>query len=589
MKSFVAGGLRDLSISRTTFDWGVPVPDDPDHVMYVWLDALTNYLSAVGYPDTQGDDYKTFWPGDHMVGKDILRFHAVYWPAFLMAAGIEPPNLVYAHGWWTNEGQKISKSLGNVIDPYEIVETYGLDQVRYFLLREVPFGNDGDFSQRAMVGRTNADLANDFGNLAQRVLSMIAKNCDGKLPEPGDFTEADERLLEACGTLLTHMRVDFHDHRFHVALTRHADLVTAANRYVDDQAPWALRKTDPARMATVLYVLAETIRTLAMLAHPVMPDACDRMLEQLAVGPGLVELRRPGRRGPHDAGHGTAQAGSGVRQVRRNGGGRGRGVMLVDSHCHLDYLAGDGDLDAVIGAPPGLRASVICRPSVPGSTSSMPSRQLPPPTTTSAARSGSIPTTSPTTGCPRPWSAWPRWPKRPTSSASARPASISITSTARGDAQAASFRTHIRAARETGLPLIVHTRDADAATIGILREEAEQGAYPGLIHCFSASAELAQAALDLGLFISLSGIVTLKNAGAVRAVARAVPPERLLIETDAPYLAPVPTRGRRNEPAFVAHTAAFLAELLDSDTTTLAARTSENFFRFFAKARRPDA
>ena len=215
------------------------MPDDPDHVMYVWLDALTNYLSAVGYPDTQGDDYKTFWPGDHMVGKDILRFHAVYWPAFLMAAGIEPPNLVYAHGWWTNEGQKISKSLGNVIDPYEIVETYGLDQVRYFLLREVPFGNDGDFSQRAIVGRTNADLANDFGNLAKRVLSMIAKNCDGKLPEPGDFTEADERLLEACGTLLTHMRVDFHDHRFHVALTHHADLVTAANRYVDDQAPWA--------------------------------------------------------------------------------------------------------------------------------------------------------------------------------------------------------------------------------------------------------------------------------------------------------------------------------------------------------------
>ena len=286
VKSFVEGGLRDLSISRTTFDWGVPVPDDPDHVMYVWLDALTNYLSALGYPDTETDDYKTFWPGDHMVGKDIVRFHAVYWPAFLMAAGIEPPNLVYAHGWWTNEGQKISKSLGNVIDPYEIVGTYGLDQVRYFLLREVPFGNDGDFSHRAMVGRMNADLANDFGNLAQRVLSMIAKNCAGAVPEPGAFTDADTAVLDGCDGLAQAMRVHFAAHQFHLALSRHAELVTAANRYVDDQAPWALRKTEPARMATVLYVLAETIRNLAMLAHPVMPDACDLMLEQLAVAPG---------------------------------------------------------------------------------------------------------------------------------------------------------------------------------------------------------------------------------------------------------------------------------------------------------------
>lgn len=188
--SFVKGGLNDLSVSRTTFKWGVPVPGDEDHIMYVWLDALTNYITAAGYPETDSADFQKFWPADlHMVGKDILRFHAVYWPAFLMAAGIELPKRVYAHGWWTNEGEKISKSLGNVIDPTELANRYGLDQVRYFMLREVPFGNDGDFSHTAMVNRMNGELANDFGNLAQRVLSMTAKNCDGIVPTPGALEE----------------------------------------------------------------------------------------------------------------------------------------------------------------------------------------------------------------------------------------------------------------------------------------------------------------------------------------------------------------------------------------------------------------
>ena len=177
--SFVKSGLRDLSVSRTSFKWGVPVPGDPEHIMYVWIDALTNYITAAGYPDEDGESFKRWWPAIHMMGKDILRFHAVYWPAFLMAAGIEVPRRIFAHGWWTREGQKISKSLGNVIVPSDIVAQYGLDQVRYALLREVNFGNDGDFSHRGVVQRTNHDLANEYGNLAQRVLSMIAKNCDG--------------------------------------------------------------------------------------------------------------------------------------------------------------------------------------------------------------------------------------------------------------------------------------------------------------------------------------------------------------------------------------------------------------------------
>ncbi len=281
--SFVKGGLQDLSVSRTSFKWGVPVPDDPAHIMYVWLDALTNYITAVGYPETSGE-YARYWPADlHMVGKDILRFHAVYWPAFLMAAGLEPPRRVFAHGWWTNEGQKISKSLGNVIDPIKLVEHYGLDQVRYFLLREVPFGNDGDFSHRAMINRMNGELANDFGNLAQRSLSMINKNNDAQVPAPGQFSAEDTELLAAAAGLLPKLREAIDRQMFHEGLEAVWQVVRAANGYVDRQAPWALKKTDPARMRTVLYVLADTVRQLALLLQPVMPGSTARLLDQLAV------------------------------------------------------------------------------------------------------------------------------------------------------------------------------------------------------------------------------------------------------------------------------------------------------------------
>lgn len=284
--SFVKGGLRDLSVSRTTFNWGVPVPGDDEHIMYVWLDALTNYITGVGYPETESGEYATYWPADlHMVGKDILRFHAVYWPAFLMAAGLEAPRRVYAHGWWTNEGEKISKSLGNVIDPHDLVAKYGLDQVRYFLLREVPFGNDGDFSHQAMVNRMNGELANDLGNLAQRVLSMVNKNCDGAVPFHGDFTADDTSLMESARKLLEEIRVSLDKQSFHEALETIWSVIRAANGYVDAQAPWQLKKEDPARMATVLYVLSESIRRLAIVLQPFMPDTLSRMLDQLAVSP----------------------------------------------------------------------------------------------------------------------------------------------------------------------------------------------------------------------------------------------------------------------------------------------------------------
>jgi methionyl-tRNA synthetase len=284
--SFVKSELRDLSVSRTRLSWGVPVPDAPGHVMYVWIDALTNYLTAVGYPDENSGPFKKFWPADvHMVGKDILRFHAVYWPAFLMAAGIAPPKRIFAHGWWTIEGEKMSKSLGNVISPHDMVERYGVDPARYFVLREVPFGNDGDFSHAQAILRINNDLANGLGNLAQRTLSQIQKNCEAKVPVFGAFTAEDTALLkQAQVEMLETVRTELDQQRFHKALEAIWNVVNAANGYIDAQAPWTLKKTDQARMATVLYVLAETIRCLALIVQPFVPESSAKMLDQLVVG-----------------------------------------------------------------------------------------------------------------------------------------------------------------------------------------------------------------------------------------------------------------------------------------------------------------
>jgi methionyl-tRNA synthetase len=284
--SFVKGGLHDLSISRTTFTWGIPVPGDETHIMYVWFDALINYITGVGYPDIESAAFKTFWPADlHMVGKDIIRFHGVYWPAFLEAGGVAPPKRVFAHGWWTVEGEKMSKSLGNVIPPEALVDKYGLDPLRYFMLRELPFGSDGDFSHRAMVNRINGDLANGLGNLAQRTLTLINRNCDARVPSPGALTAADEALLDAARALLSRLRADYAEQAFHRALEALWQVVAEADRYIDEQKPWALRKTDAARAGTVLYVLAEVVRHLATLMQPIVPDAAAKLLDQLAIPP----------------------------------------------------------------------------------------------------------------------------------------------------------------------------------------------------------------------------------------------------------------------------------------------------------------
>jgi methionyl-tRNA synthetase len=280
--SFVKSGLNDLSISRTTFDWGVPVPNEAGHVMYVWVDALTNYLTATEF--LTGGDKQSFWPADlHMIGKDIVRFHAIYWPAFLMSAKIPLPKKVFGHGFLFNKGEKMSKSLGNVVDPIEMAKHYGVDQMRYFFMREVSFGQDGSYSHELLVNRINADLANDLGNLAQRSLSMINKNCEAKVPRCGALSENDKAILAMTGELLEKSRLLLDDVALHRILEGIWAVVAEANRYFTAEAPWGLKKTDPERMETVLYVTAEILRQVAILAQPFIPEGAGKLLDLLNV------------------------------------------------------------------------------------------------------------------------------------------------------------------------------------------------------------------------------------------------------------------------------------------------------------------
>jgi methionyl-tRNA synthetase len=290
---FVEGGLKDLSISRTSFDWGVPVPGSDNHVMYVWLDALTNYITGLGYPDDT-ELWRRYWPANvHLIGKDVVRFHAVYWPAFLMSAGIALPKQVYGHGFLLSRGEKMSKSVGNVVDPMVLADRFGVDALRYFLLREVPFGQDGSYSAEAIVNRANAELANSFGNLAQRTLSMIYKNLEGILPAPGQAAD-DRNLLAVVDQAVTMEVPDAFDRMaFSVGIEAWLRAVFACNAYVDTQAPWALRKTDPDRMAAVLGTLVVAVRKLASAIAPIIPQSAERLLGSIEAGEGGASIAQP--------------------------------------------------------------------------------------------------------------------------------------------------------------------------------------------------------------------------------------------------------------------------------------------------------
>jgi methionyl-tRNA synthetase len=303
--SFVKAGLEDLSISRTTVQWGIKVPgltsdssrNRPEHVMYVWVDALTNYITAAGFPDEAAPRWR-YWPADvHIIGKDIVRFHAVYWPAFLMSAGIAPPRRVFAHGFLYNRGEKMSKSVGNVVDPFALVKGYGVDQVRYFFLREAAFGQDGSYSHEAIVNRINADLANDLGNLAQRSLSMIHKNCEARIPAPGVLSDADKAILAAADALYPKVRAAMDRQGIKAYLDAVWTVVADANRYFAGEEPWAKRKTDPARMGTILYVTAEVVRQVAILAAPVVPTAAAKLLDALGQGADVRTFKALGEGG----------------------------------------------------------------------------------------------------------------------------------------------------------------------------------------------------------------------------------------------------------------------------------------------------
>ena len=283
IKQIVKSGLKDLSISRTAFDWGVPVPDDPAHVMYVWMDALTSYLSVTGYPD-KTNPKADFWPPAlHVIGKDITRFHAIYWPAFLLAAGLPLPKRIFAHGFLTVQGKKMSKSSGNVVEPFALADYYGVDALRYFFLREVPFGRDGSFNDSAIVNRVNADLANDLGNLAQRCLAMIAKNCGGKMPQAGELQPADVAVLAAGDSILQKTEAAMENIALHHYVAAVMDIVSQANRYFAGAEPWVHKTDNPARMGTILYCAAEIVRQAAIALQPAIPEGAAKLLDQLGV------------------------------------------------------------------------------------------------------------------------------------------------------------------------------------------------------------------------------------------------------------------------------------------------------------------
>ena len=289
--SFVKSGLKDLSISRKSFSWGIKVPNDKKHVIYVWLDALTNYISALNYPDTQSSLFKNFWPADlHLIGKDILRFHAIYWPAFLLAADILPPKRVYGHGWILSGEEKMSKSKGNILDPIEIIKKYGLDQLRYYLVKEVSFGNDGNISTESIESCINSDLANNFGNLCQRVFSFIKNNCDNKVTKIKNISDSDKKLIEQTKNLTKELRNEMDKQNLNNYIKSVVNISFLTNKYINDEEPWKLKKNSLEKMNNILHIALEQIAKISILLNPIIPNKTSKVLDALNINNNLRNL-----------------------------------------------------------------------------------------------------------------------------------------------------------------------------------------------------------------------------------------------------------------------------------------------------------
>ena len=290
--SFVEKGLKDLSISRTSFSWGIPVPENNKHIIYVWLDALTNYLSALNFPDTNNVKFKSFWPADiHIIGKDILRFHAIYWPAFLFAANLPLPKKIFGHGWILSDDKKMSKSLGNILDPIEVIKNYGLDQLRYYLVKEVSLGNDGNISMSNLRNCINNDLANNYGNLCQRVFSFIKKNCNNKIPKADKFNNNDTKLIKNIKTNIPKLinLIDKQNLNEYVKMV--VNFSFEANKYFNDMEPWSLKDKDPKRMYTILYTIVEQIKNISILLNPIIPLSSKKVLDTINISDKDISIK----------------------------------------------------------------------------------------------------------------------------------------------------------------------------------------------------------------------------------------------------------------------------------------------------------
>ena len=496
---------------------------------------------------------------------------------------------MFSHGFLLNRGEKMSKSVGNVVDPFAMAAQYGVDQVRYFFMREVSFGQDGSYNHEAIVARINADLANDLGNLAQRSLSMIAKQLGGVLPEPGEFTDNDKAILAQADAMIEARRTAMATQQIHQWLNAVWAVVAEANRYFAGEAPWALAKTDPARQKTVLYVTAEVVRQIAILAQPVMPASSAKLLDSLGIPENARDFAALGGSTRIKAGTALPAPVGGVSALRRAKGGLiGSKAMLVDSHCHLDFPDFAEDLDAIVARAESGRDRAHRHDLDAGEASRRRCSPSPSDFRTSIARSAPIRIT-PTRKTAFPPSELIELTRHPKVVALGEAGLDYFYEHGSREAQERGFRAHIAAARATGLPLVIHTRDADEDCGRILEDEMAKGSFRAVLHCYTGGRELAMKAISLGLSISFTGILTFKKSQALRDLAAELPADRIMVETDAPYLAPGKFRGKRNEPSYVVEIAKVLAETRGVSLEEISRQTTENFFRLFSKVPRAKA